>query len=571
MKIQGRLTLGIGVLFAMILLLGIQSVSYVRQLSRATGTILADNYNSLQYAGDMLRSLNDIGQDSVSRHALRQSLALQQQNITEVSEKELTAALQQHVASLSDPVTEAEIQTVRADLYRIMEVNMAAIRAKSSQVEERADYVMWWLIVVAALCALVAGAVLVWFPRMVLRPIDELKKGIKEIASHNYGKRLDFTGNREFESVAESFNNMAAKLDEYRRSSLDDLMTAKTRIEAIVNSLHEPIIGLDPRKTILFMNREALSVLNLPETVIGRDAAEVALANDLLRRLLRELYGEKKNAGQEPLKIYADNKESYFQMEDTPLYIMPVGSREQQFVGNLIVLNNITKYKELDSAKTNFISTVSHEMKTPISSILMSLQLLGDNRLGQLNEEQKQLVGSIRESSDRLLNITGELLNMTQVESGKLRLMPKVIKPVELIDYAVKATQVLAERFRCFVEVEYPEKISKLFVDNEKIAWVITNLLSNAIHHSPENSRIIVGAVQHEKAVEIFVQDFGRGIDPRYHKSIFERYFRVPGTKVQGSGLGLAISKEFVEAHGGTISVESGIGKGSRFSILLPA
>ena len=571
MKIQGRLTLGIGVLFAMILLLGIQSVSYVRQLSRATGTILADNYNSLQYAGDMLRSLNDIGQDSVSRHALRQSLALQQQNITEVSEKELTAALQQHVASLSDPVTEAEIQTVRADLYRIMEVNMAAIRAKSSQVEERADYVMWWLIVVAALCALVAGAVLVWFPRMVLRPIDELKKGIKEIASHNYGKRLDFTGNREFESVAESFNNMAAKLDEYRRSSLDDLMTAKTRIEAIVNSLHEPIIGLDPRKTILFMNREALSVLNLPETVIGRDAAEVALANDLLRRLLRELYGEKKNAGQEPLKIYADNKESYFQMEDTPLYIMPVVSREQQFVGNLIVLNNITKYKELDSAKTNFISTVSHEMKTPISSILMSLQLLGDNRLGPLNEEQKQLVGSIRESSDRLLNITGELLNMTQVESGKLRLMPKVVKPVELIDYAVKATQVLAERFRCFVEVEYPEKISKLFVDNEKIAWVITNLLSNAIHHSPENSRIIVGAVQHEKAVEIFVQDFGRGIDPRYHKSIFERYFRVPGTKVQGSGLGLAISKEFVEAHGGTISVESGIGKGSRFSILLPA
>ena len=158
MKMQGRLTLGIGVLFAMILLLGIQSVSYVRQLSRATGTILADNYNSLQYAGDMLRSLNDIGQDSVSRHALRQSLALQQQNITEVSEQELTAALQQHVASLSDPVTEAEIQTVRADLYRIMEVNMAAIRRQESRRSRSVPTMsMWWLIVVAALCALVAG------------------------------------------------------------------------------------------------------------------------------------------------------------------------------------------------------------------------------------------------------------------------------------------------------------------------------------------------------------------------------------------------------------------------------
>ena len=570
MKIQRRLTLGIGILFAMIVLLGIQSVSYVRQLSRATGTILADNYNSLQYAADMLRSLNDIGEDSVSRHALRQSLALQQQNITEISEREMTSELGRHIAALSDPVTEAELQPVRQDLLRIMELNMAAIRAKSSAVEERADYVMWWLIVVAALCVVSAGAILVWFPRLVLRPIDELKKGIREIANHNYQQRLDFTGNREFESVAESFNDMAAKLDEYRRSSLDDLMTAKKRIEAIVDTLHEPIIGLGPDRKILFMNREALAVLNLQAEVVGRNAAEVALSNDLLRRLMRELYGEKRSTGGEPLKIYADNKESYFQMENTPLYITPVGGREQQFVGNLIILSNVTKYKELDSAKTNFISTVSHEMKTPISSILMSLQLLGDDRLGKLNDEQKQLVGSIRDSSDRLLSITGELLNMTQIETGKLKLMPKITKPIELIDYAVKATQVLAERFCCFVEVEYPEKISKLFVDSEKIAWVITNLLSNAIHHSPEKSRIIVGAVQHEKAVEIYVRDFGRGIDPRYHKSIFERYFRVPGTKVQGSGLGLAISKEFVEAHGGTIGVESEIGKGSRFSILLP-
>lgn len=572
MKIQRRITLGIGILFAMILLLGIQSVSYVRQLSRATGTILADNYNSLQYAGGMLQSLNDIGEDSVSRHILRENLALQQQNITETSERETTSALERHIASLSDPVTEAEIRTVRQDLFRIMELNMAAIRAKSSAVEQRADYVMWWLIVVAALCAVIAGAILVWFPRLVLRPIDALKRGITEIANHNYRQRLEFPGNREFESVAESFNDMAAKLDEYRRSSLDDLMAAKKRIEAIVDTLHEPIVGLDPDRRILFMNREALSVLNLPEEVVGRNATEVALSNDLLRRLIRGLYGEKQQGdGQEPLKIYADNKESYFQVENTPLYITPVGGSERQFVGNLIVLNNITRFKELDSAKTNFISTVSHEMKTPISSILMSLQLLGDTRLGALNSEQQQLVGSIRESSDRLLSITGELLNMTQIETGKLKLMPKVTKPIELIDYAVKATQVLADRFCCFVEVDYPEKISKLFVDNEKIAWVITNLLSNAIHHSPEKSRIIIGAVQREKAVEIYVQDFGRGIDPRYHKSIFERYFRVPGTKVQGSGLGLAISKEFVEAHGGTISVESEIGKGSRFSILLPA
>jgi signal transduction histidine kinase len=198
---------------------------------------------------------------------------------------------------------------------------------------------------------------------------------------------------------------------------------------------------------------------------------------------------------------------------------------------------------------------------------MMSLKLLEDSRVGSMNEEQQMLSKNIKESTDRLLEITGELLKMTQVETGKLQLSPKITKPIELIDYAVKANRVQAERFNCHIEVEYPEKIAKLFVDSETIAWVITNLLSNAIHYTKENGRIIIGARQIENVVEIFVQDFGKGIDPRYHQSIFDRYFRVPGTKVQGSALGLAISKDFVEAHGGTLKVESELGKGSTFTI----
>ncbi len=571
MNLRNRLTLGIGVLFILILLLGLQSVRSVRQLSVASKDILADNYNSVHYVEEMLRSLDRLSQDSTSRGVLINSLALQQQNITEVNEKEVTSALTQKIDALTDSVSITQIQGIRDDLYRVMELNMNSIRSKSSGMESRAEGAVQWLTILSILCILLAAVFLIRFPAIILRPIDKLKQGITQIANHNYDERLDFGNNKEFRAVAASFNDMACKLSEYRRSSLDRLMTEKKRIEAIVNSLHEPIIGLDSGRNILFMNDEAFSILNLKQgNIIGRNAAEIALNNDLLRRLIREVYAEHDDHEHEPLKIYADNKESYFQMDNIPLYINPVGETRQQFVGNLIILNNVTKYKELDSAKTNFIATVSHEMKTPISSILMSLQLLGDSRLGSLNEEQTQLLGNIKESSNRLLNITSELLNLTQVESGKLTLKPKIVKPVELIEYAIKATQVLAERFHCFVEVEYPEKIAKLFVDNEKIAWVITNLLSNAIHHSPENSRIIIGATQHQKQVDIYVQDFGRGIDPRYHKSIFDRYFRVPGTKVQGSGLGLAISKDFVEAHGGTISIESEIGKGCRFTVSLP-
>ena len=364
---------------------------------------------------------------------------------------------------------------------------------------------------------------------------------------------------------------MAERLTEYRASTLADILSAKKFIEAIVNSIDDPIIGLNMDREILFINDKALNVLNLKrENVIRKSAEELSLKNDLLRRLIRELVtpGDQK----EPLKIYADDKESYFKASYIPIINTEAGKDEPGKLGDVILLKNITEFKELDSAKTTFISTISHELKTPIAAIMMSLQLLEDKRVGALNDEQEQLSKSIKENSERLLSITGELLNMTQVEAGKLQLMPKITKPIELMEYAIKANQVQADKFNIQIEVEYPEeKIGKLFVDSEKIAWVLTNLLSNAIRYSKENGRVVIGARQEGEMIELYVQDFGKGIDPRYHKSIFDRYFRVPGTKVQGSGLGLSISRDFVEAHGGTLTVESELGKGSRFVMRLKA
>ncbi|MFA6768155.1 MAG: HAMP domain-containing sensor histidine kinase, partial [Parabacteroides sp.] len=333
----------------------------------------------------------------------------------------------------------------------------------------------------------------------------------------------------------------------------------------------------DNDRRILFINDEALNILGLKrEQTIKQLAEEVSMTNDLLRRLVRGLLEKGKNdvAGgkKEPLKIYANNKECYFQVKYVEITMKATDGVTMEKKGDVIMLKNITEFRELDTAKTTFISTISHELKTPISAILMSLQLLNDKRIGKLNEEQADLSQSIKENSERLLNITGELLNMTQVESGKLQLKPKITKPIELIEYAIKANRVQAEKFGIQIEVEYPEdgKIGKLFVDSEKIAWVLTNLLSNAIRYSAENGRVIISARQvDEKHIEMSVQDFGKGIDPRYHKSIFDHYFRVPGTKVQGSGLGLSISRDFVEAHNGTLNVQSELGKGSIFTIRL--
>ena len=398
-----------------------------------------------------------------------------------------------------------------------------------------------WISVTGGICILTGLILLYWLPRSISKPIKELKEGILEIANHNYEKRLDMSDNEEFREVADSFNRMAERLTEYRASTLSDILSAK--------------------KFILNMKRE---------NVIRKSAEELSLKNDLLRRLIRELVTPSDQ--KEALKIYADNKESYFKVSYVPIINTEAEKGEPRKLGDVILLKNITEFKELDSAKTTFISTISHELKTPIAAIMMSLQLLEDKRVGALNDEQEQLSKSIKENSERLLSITGELLNMTQVEAGKLQLMPKITKPIELIEYAIKANQVQADKFNIQIEVEYPEeKIGKLFVDSEKIAWVLTNLLSNAIRYSKENGHVVIGAKQDENWIELYVQDFGKGIDPRYHKSIFDRYFRVPGTKVQGSGLGLSISKDFVEAHGGTLTVESELGKGSRFVMRLKA
>lgn len=429
-----------------------------------------------------------------------------------------------------------------------------------------------WVSIIGGLCIVCGLWMLKQLPSSVNKPVKEITDGIKEIANHNYEQRLNLES-KEFEEVSKNFNRMAKRLADYNSSTLAEIKAAKNYMETIINSVKEPIIGLDNAMTILFINDEALSILNLQrEEVLLKPAQEIALRNDLLRRLLRGLqdaFDEKSTSKNEPLKIYADNKESYFQMR-----CMKTGREgSSQKEGYVILLKNITEFKELDSAKTTFISTISHELKTPISAILMSLQLLEDCRVGSLNEEQKELAQSIQDNSDRLLSITSELLNMTQVESGKLQLKPRITKPIELIEYAIKANRIQAEKFNIQIEVQYPEeKMGKLFVDSEKIAWVLTNLLSNAIRYSPENGRIIIGVRQtKDNWIEMFVRDFGKGIDPRYHQSIFEHYFRVPGTKVQGSGLGLSISKDFVEAHGGTLTIDSELGKGSCFTVRLKA
>ena len=571
MKIKTKLTLGVGLLFILIILLSIVGAFNINALKSDTENILKANYNSLLYSRNILSVLNNPSEKTIQ--VIEDNLKKQENNATEIGELEANLELRNNFEAYKKSNSNSSVQlAIQENLFQIMDMNMQAIQRKSEVAKTTADKAVFWIVVTGTICFLIAFILLVNLPSNIANPIKELTESIKQIAAKNYSKRVHFESHSEFGELAKSFNSMAEKLEEYNNSNLAKLMMEKKRIETLINNMHDPVIGLDENLKVIFANEEALKIIGSTAIeIIGHFTQELALKNDLVRNLITDLMTENPIIGQKqaPVKIFAENKESYFEKETLHISIVPTGEKDSILVGHVIFLRNVTSYKELDFAKTNFIATVSHELKTPISSIKLSLQLLENAEIGHLNDEQKNLVESIKDDATRLLKITGELLNMTQVESGNIQLSIMPADPKEILLYAINATQTQADQKQIKFNIECPDSISKVQADNEKTAWVLTNLISNAIRYSYDNSTIYLSIIETKNNVQISVRDRGQGIAPQYKDKVFDRYFRVPGTKKEGTGLGLSISKEFIEAQGGQISVETEFGAGSKFSITL--
>lgn len=568
MKIKTKLNFGVGLLFLMIILLVALSSWYVNQLKKDTNNILVANYKTLEYSRNMLLSIEDIS-DQNSLKIFQRNLDKQKLNITEIGEKEATELIDRHFSILKqNPQDSALISSIRKDIAEVMRLNMEAIERKNNIADNTAEQAILWVSVAGTLCFIIAFILLVNLPSNIANPIKELTESIKQIANQNYKMRVNFEEHNEFGELAKSFNTMAIKLEEYSESKLDKILKGKQRIETLIDNMHDPVIGIDENKKVLFVNAEAEKITGIKkENFVGKKIQDVAITNDLVRDILKEMILPDKK--ESTLKIYADKKESYFEKEIVDINITPTGERESKFIGQVIMLRNVTPFKELDIAKTNFLGTVSHEFKTPISSIQMGIQLLENAKTGNLNPEQKDLVTGIKEDADRLLKITSELLNVTQVESGSIQLKMTSTEIDKIVEYALKANKSAAELKQIKIVFDKEENLDFVFADHDKTAWVLTNLLSNAIRYSHENGEIKIKVYKENEKVYFSVKDFGQGIESQYLGKIFDRYFRIPGTKKEGTGLGLSISKEFIEAQGGEINVQSELGAGSQFSFSL--
>ena len=572
MHIKTKLQLGLGFIFLLITLICGICIFYVNTLAGVSKLIIKDNYETIAYSRNMLVDLNAL--DSITQTQRKsdfmKNLKAQENNITEPGEAEKTAHLRllteryfsindSAIASVALNAADSNKNTIylmQKDLYGLMELNMKAIVRKNQHAERTAENAIIFVSVTCTICFLLAFTFIVNFPGYIANPVKELTMGIQEIARRNYSLRLHYQENDEFGQLAESFNEMAYKLDEFEHSNLAKIVFEKKRVETIIRNMSDMIIGLDENDRILFANPVACNLLGVKEIdMITVYAPDFALKNDLFRTLIRD-------QADKVIKIFADNKESYFSKETLEI------KNADTVLGKVILLKNITKFQELDKAKTNFIATISHELKTPISSIKLSLKLLSDERIGHLNQEQQQLIANIKEDSQRLLTITGELLDLAQVETGHIQLNIQSTDPQAILDYSLEAVKIPARQKQVNIQIDLAQNMPLILADQEKTAWVLINLLSNALRYSPEKGNIMLTIEETEKQVEFSVLDFGKGIEEQYRKLIFDRFFRVPSEinfEKNGNGLGLSISKDFIESQGGSIGVESTVDQGSRF------
>lgn len=580
MKIKTKLRLGFGFLFIIVLSFGLIALFFLNELSNKSKVILKDNYKSLKYVAAMRNVIdqNRLPLSSTQLTVFKENLQNEGLNITESGEKiafqKLEAAFNILNSQQSLTIKENSIKNLRVALQNIEQVNMKAIYDKNELANETSSRANLYIMIAATLSFIILFTFIVNFPGFVANPLAEFSAAIKQISRKNYKQRLHFENEDEFTELANSFNGMVVKLNEWENSNLSKIKSEKSRIEAIIAQMQDAIIGLNEKGEVLFLNHLAAKLMSLDEDkVIGQNVAELIQKNELLKRII------KPDTNDNTLKIYTDDKESYFLLENREIIIPNYEEQDDSTLiassksaGSVYTLKNITQFKELDEAKTNFIATVSHELKTPLSSIKMSLKLLNDERVGMMNEEQHELLNHIKEDSDRLLKITSELLDLSQVETGNLKLTFAVTKPEEIVSYAIDAVKFQAEQKLIQLVLNCDQNLPNVNADIQKTAWVMVNFLSNALRYSSEKSKVIIDVLQKDNFIEFSVRDFGKGIDEKYQKRLFDRYFQVPtdGQNKSGSGLGLAISKDFIEAENGKIWVISAIGEGSKFCFSLP-
>lgn len=600
LTLRRKLALGFGGMLLIAVSVGVHSIIQFRELGRAVDVVLRENYKSVLACLEMKESLDRMdsgavlivlghaeeGQELLSESELLFERALESElrNITLPGEGEKAALLQQLFRQyrsvlgnirIPGPATEARhdayysgllplsrrIKETADGIQRINQENMMAMDRKARRQADEAQRRMYVMLLAATA---VSATFLYLVGGWILRPITRLILSAEEIRRGNLDLVVQSASRDEVGRLSEAFNDMAASLRDFRRTDQAKLIRSRRSIQQALNTLSDVIAVLDPDGMVEVSTESAREGFGLKPGARLQDLPFPWLT-DLFKEAVRSGRPAVPREASGIVQHFVRGEERFFRPE-----AIPILDSARQPAGVVLVLSDVTRQRHQDEMKSGVISTVSHQLKTPVTSVRMALHLLLEEKVGPLTGKQAELLVAAREEADRLNRILEELLDIGRIESGKAPMKLRPVSPWEMISEGVDPYRGAAREGGLTLSVDLPVDLPKVWADPSRISHVFANLLSNAMKYTPPGGKVTVSAHEEGDLVRFRVSDTGVGIPERYLPRIFEQFFRVPEQGLgTGVGLGLAIVKDIVEAHGGTVGVDSGEGTGSTFSFSL--
>lgn len=398
--------------------------------------------------------------------------------------------------------------------------------------------------------------------RSLLQPIQALKDSAVALGDGRLDRDVPVVSGDELGELARAFNTMAAKLRAYRQTTTEKMLRVQRTIEATLTSVPDPIFIVSRDGAHELRNPAAEALVRSPDFAAGFPPV-------LAEPLQRVLAGGDHYlpAGYDRVVTLRVGREDKHFLPR----ILAIGDSVTGFGGAALLLQDVTKFRLLDDAKSNLVGTVSHELKTPLTSLSMAIYLLLEQNLGQLTPAQRELVETARDDADRLLRILNDLLDLSRLESGVSQLHLARRPVAALLADMAREMRAIVDAAGQTIDVRVAPDLDSVDVDSDRIRHVFINLLGNASKYSPRGTSITLYAEPAPDAfVRFGVRDQGPGISAESLPFIFEKFYRVPGQPKKGAGLGLTIAREIVLTHGGSIACASRPGEGSDFYFLLP-
>ena len=590
---------------ALLMLLGMTGgvINFFR-LGRSIDRILRDNYKSVIAAQDMKETLER--QDSAAtfflagqtekartqyqanRPLFEAAYQIEAHNITEAGEREIADDIgrrftdyQKKIETLlyaNPPLPSAQ---ARIYYFTVLEPDFKRLKQRAQDVlnlnqeaivraNEQAKMEAWRASRVGE--AVTAGAFglailfAVWTTRAALSPLRSLARQAEEIGLGHLNQKILLNRSDEIGALAASFNDMTDKLREARKREAERLKRAERMSDAALESLYDPVVVTDAAGKIAHLNPAAEDLFGSADSAKGRAVSQLnapRLAEAVHRAVSQERVSAAEDEAGLVIQDHAGTERAY------RLRASPMRDEEGTLLGAVAVLEDITRLRELDRMKTEFIGVASHELRTPVTSLLLSVQLLQEGAVGELSADQREVVAAQREDLERLERMMRDLLDITRLEAGVTLPRFATVPAAEMAQYAFESVHSQADAKGVTFTLDAQANLPAVRADHSQIQRVLVNLLNNAIRHTDAGGAVTLSAKPTAGGIEFSVADTGAGIPPEHLPHIFDRFMQVPGATRGGAGLGLSIAQNIIKAHHSEITAESELKRGSRFAFTL--